>query len=110
MDFGECSRGRRVVAAAGFVTASVQGRGGAVTRVGLEQIDSRPLSTASGHAASIIIRGQERFEASWSSRRGPAEQAADHVTPLPQLATRKQKGRAAALMKTDDPQIKDVSH
>lgn len=60
--------------------------GGMVTRVRVEQIDSRPLSTSSRHAASIIVRRQEHFEASWSSG-GPTGQADGHVTRLLQLAT-----------------------
>lgn len=45
-----------------------------VTWVWVEQIDSEPLSTSSRHTAFIIIRRQERFEASRGSS-GQTEQA-----------------------------------
>lgn len=68
------------------MTTGVQAGQRAVTRVRAEQIDSQPLSTLSRQAASIIIRRQQHFEASWSSS-GPMEQAGGHVTRLLQLAT-----------------------
>lgn len=80
------------------MTTNVRGGGGgAVTRVRVEQIDSRPLSTSSRHAASIIVRRQEHFEASWSSG-GPTGQAGGHVASLLQLATMIKRGRPGALM------------
>lgn len=84
----------------GFMTTNVRGRGGgwAVTRVRVEQIDSRPLSTSSRHAASTIVRRQEHFEASWSCG-GATGQAGGHVTRLPQLTATNKIGRPGALMR-----------
>lgn len=82
----------------GFMTTNVcGGGGGTVTRVRVEQIDSRPLSTSSRHVASIIVRRQEHFEASWSCG-GPSGQAGGHVTRLLPLAATKKRGRPGALM------------
>lgn len=73
----ECPAGKRTVSFLAAVALGEQEQ--TVTWVWVEQIDSEPLSTLSRHTAFIIIRRQERFEASRGSS-GRAEQAGRHVT------------------------------
>ena len=64
----------------------------------MEQIDSEPLSTSSRHTAFIIIRRQERFEASRGSS-GQTEQASEEARDGAAKYEKSNIKRADTLMK-----------